>query len=366
MQKALLASLTIMGASLSGCERPAAAASSPDPSPVQSADTPEPAATSDFSKFQTADALWSHLESRVEQAGNLQSEKDAIAFLTPMAGGMEDFIARFPKDERITEARLNKVQYALILDQLGAPYAPPAQIMEELRGVIADSATPAQEKQTARLMLLNLLAMNGSAKEYIQAAEEFQRDYPGQSLPGGLQIVLLDKLMEADPAGAKKAIAEATRSNDPNVARIAEDYQRWLPLLGKPFNLKFTAVDGREIDTAKMRGNVILIDFWATWCAPCLQSIPETVEIYKKYHDQGFDVLGISLDQDKDQMLALIKAAGMTWPQYFDGLFYDNKISSSFGITAIPQMWLVDKKGNLASISARIGLEPQVKRLLAE
>lgn len=355
MQKALLASLTIIGLSLTACERPATAAS-PD----------APAQSVDFSKYKTADELWKYLETRADQAGNLQNETDAIALFKVLGPGMEDFITRFPKDDRIVMARLNYAQYALILDQLGAPIAPPDKITAVLREVQKDATASTKDKDTARVLLLNLLAMSGPAEEFVKEVQAYQRDNPKEELSTGLHIMLLNRLVEIDPAKAQKALAEAAQSSDEIVATTAKDYQRWIPMLGKPFNLKFTSVDGQEIDTAKMRGKVILIDFWATWCAPCLQTIPESVDLYKRYHDKGFDILGISLDQSKEKLLELTKAAKMTWPQYFDGLIYDNKISSSFGITSIPQMWLVDKNGNLASITARMGLEQQVKKLLAE
>src|SRR5471030_1254825 len=72
-------------------------------------------------------------------------------------------------------------------------------------------------------------------------------------------------------------------------------------ILDKPLDLKFTAVDGKKVDLADMRGKVVLIDFWATWCPPCRAEVPDVVATYKKYHDQGFEVVGISLDQDKDR-----------------------------------------------------------------
>jgi thiol-disulfide isomerase/thioredoxin len=113
----------------------------------------------------------------------------------------------------------------------------------------------------------------------------------------------------------------------------------------KPLDLKFTAVDGKTVDLSQMRGKVVLIDFWATWCAPCRAEIPDVVATYKKFHDRGFEVVGISLDQDKDTMVNFTGQHGMTWPQYFDGKGWDNAISSGFGIREIPTMVLLGKDG---------------------
>jgi len=113
----------------------------------------------------------------------------------------------------------------------------------------------------------------------------------------------------------------------------------------KPLDLKFTAVDGKTVDFAKLRGKVVLLDFWATWCPSCVEEVPNVVATYKKYHAQGFEVVGISLDQDKDKMLEFAGNHDMTWPQYFDGQGWNNAISSSFGVDRIPVMVLIGKDG---------------------
>jgi thiol-disulfide isomerase/thioredoxin len=146
------------------------------------------------------------------------------------------------------------------------------------------------------------------------------------------------------------------------IARNAETAK----LKSAPLDLKFTALDGTEVDLAKMRGKVVLIDFWATWCGPCVKEIPNVVEAYEELHPKGFEVIGISLDQDKAKLEAFIKEKGMAWPQYFDGKGWQNEISSRFGIQSIPAMWLVNKKGILVSTNARKNLQDEVEKLLAE
>jgi thiol-disulfide isomerase/thioredoxin len=135
--------------------------------------------------------------------------------------------------------------------------------------------------------------------------------------------------------------------------------------LTKPLQLSFTSVAGQSIDISKMRGKVVLVDFWATWCPPCRAEVPDVVATYKKYHDQGFEVVGISLDQDKDALLSFTKENGMVWPQYFDGSGFDNKIASNFGIQEIPTMWLVGKDGVIITTNGRDDLAGQVAKALA-
>ena len=111
---------------------------------------------------------------------------------------------------------------------------------------------------------------------------------------------------------------------------------------------------------------MVLIDFWATWCPPCRAEVPHVVEAYKKLHDKGFEIIGISLDKNKEALIAFTKENGMTWPQYFDGKGWGNEISSKNGIESIPAMWLIDKQGKVASTNAREDLAGQVEKLLAK
>lgn len=132
----------------------------------------------------------------------------------------------------------------------------------------------------------------------------------------------------------------------------------------KPLELQFTAIDGRSVDLSQLRGKVVLLDFWATWCGPCRAEIPHVVKAYQKFHDKGFEIIGISLDEDKNALEKFIKEHQMVWPQFFDGKGWQNEISSRFGVDGIPAMWLLDKKGKVVTTNARGDLAGQVSKLL--
>jgi thiol-disulfide isomerase/thioredoxin len=134
----------------------------------------------------------------------------------------------------------------------------------------------------------------------------------------------------------------------------------------QPVDLSFTAADGSEVDVAKMRGKVVLIDFWATWRPACMEEAPDVVTTYNMLHDKGFEVVGVSLDEDRNALDSVTQARGMVWPQYFDGKGWSNDIAVRYGIHSIPTMWLLDKNGKLADANARDDLADKVAKLLAQ
>lgn len=137
-------------------------------------------------------------------------------------------------------------------------------------------------------------------------------------------------------------------------------------LKSKPLDLKFTSMDGREVDLSKMKGKVVLIDFWATWCGPCVKEIPSLLKSYEKFHDKGFEIVGISLDSDRAKLESFTKDKGMTWVQHYDGKGWKNEIATRFSIKSIPAMWLVNKKGIVVSTQVRGHLDELLEKHLAE
>ncbi len=137
-------------------------------------------------------------------------------------------------------------------------------------------------------------------------------------------------------------------------------------LLGQPIDIRFTAVDGRKVDVTTMRGKVVLIDFWASWCPPCVREIPVMKTTYEKLHGRGFEIVGISLDDDKKELLSLLAKEKIEWPQFYDPKGGEHRLAKQFGVEEIPVMWLLDKSGRLREIEATEDLMQKVEKLLAE
>ena len=141
-----------------------------------------------------------------------------------------------------------------------------------------------------------------------------------------------------------------------DVAKLAEGQMKPLEAIGQeataiPESAKDLA--GKAVTLADYKGKVLLIDFWATWCGPCRAEMPHVIAAYKKFHDKGFEVLGVSLDRPNDvqKLKDYIKDKDMPWRQvHYMG---ENEVATAYGVEGIPHTVLVDREGKVVRVGLR-------------
>lgn len=347
---------------------------------------PPAAPSADLSSFKTADELWAHIEElQKEPKVQPKSQEELIAIVKEWFGnqkaGAEAFLKAYPKDPRRHASKLIELQAGMQLSQI--PGADPASrkssadVQKELDAILAaPDATDAVKGEAAFGKTLMLTENLDDEKPetlgaFLKASDEFLAKFGTHELAPQMRQAQFQAVSAFETPESDALLKKFSDDKDPQLAGAAKQAlaqrETKKQLRSKPIELKFTTVDGKDFDLEKLRGKVVLVDFWASWCGPCISEMPNVVATYKKLHDKGFEIVGISLDEDKAAMEASMKKLGMTWPQYFDGKGWQNTISTSFGIKSIPAAWLIDKKGMLRETDLRgETLGAGVEKLLAE
>ena len=187
-----------------------------------------------------------------------------------------------------------------------------------------------------------------------------------------------DALQKADLAAAERflRLRAGPAETNPAVKEMAAGRLRVVEAMAAPLELKFTAADGRQVDLAQLRGKVVLVDFWATWCVPCLREMPYVRAAYKKFHGRGFEVVGISFDKAPGaqprgmertaaQIDQFARENDMPWPHHYDGKYWDNEFGRRFAVASIPAAFLLGKDGRIATTEAHgEKLAVEIERLL--
>ena len=177
----------------------------------------------------------------------------------------------------------------------------------------------------AELYLAVVNAPEGDPEKAAEVLQKVKRDLPETEFGKRVDSILdgLKRPIEAERI--RDTLVVGAKFPDFNVADLA----------------------GQPLSVANNKGRVVLIDFWATWCPPCRAELPNVIATYQKYHSKGFDIIGVSLDEDKAQLLSFIKDHNMAWPQYYDGKKWDNKLAMNYGVEIAPTTYLLDGEGKI-------------------
>ncbi len=161
------------------------------------------------------------------------------------------------------------------------------------------------------------------------------------------------------------------KSEVKQIARFAKRLEGTARRLGLPGNvmpLEGSRLDGQPLQWDKYRGKVVLVSFWATWCGPCRQEIKSIRKNYEAYHDRGFEVVAISVDEDRKELEEFVEENKLPWTVVFDHALRgedDKSMATHYGVSAIPEVILVDKEGKVVATEVRgRALDAQLEKLL--
>ena len=190
---------------------------------------------------------------------------------------------------------------------------------------------------SAHFVLGTMLRMANQHEEVLRVFENLEKRQPNNHR-------VLDELVRIhERLGNTERAEEYRKKADPMSELIGEVVP----------NFSATDLDGKPISLQDYRGKVVLLDFWAVWCGPCLTEIPNLKRVYDTYKDQGFEIVGVSLDTDETRLRNYLKKNNISWRQIFSGQKWNSPLAQQYHIRSIPAPWLIARDGTLISREAR-------------
>ena len=232
--------------------------------------------------------------------------------------------------ETNTAANELKALVSKIQDKLHEGKKTEAELTPELKEFDALIEKHKAEKtdDTAQILLMKAmlyLEVFDDSKTGVALVKELKTDYPDTKAGKNADAILANIQQQE---AAKKIQSELVAG-----AKFPEFDEKDL--------------EGKPLSPSRLKGKVVLIDFWATWCGPCVMELPNVLKTYEKHHEKGFEIIGVSLDQDQERLKNFLKQKNVTWQQYFDGKGWENKLAQKYGIQSIPATFLLDGEGKI-------------------
>lgn len=323
---------------------------------------------------------WRNQEPKKEEVAQFQKKVIQSAYTySKMA---QDFIRHYPTNENVHDARIIVV-FALSHAVAAGDTNAEKYISSFVSGILSNRSIPENDRVAVFMHSENVNFMKRVGMRLFTEDSSFlQKDYETAALEAtlkasrlfptnGMIYTMLVAIAQRSPEKQRKELAtvvigskgapEEVKTLASHILVGTEPYE-----IGRPLDIHFTAIDGRDVDLSKLKGKVVMIEFWSASSRPCVALMPEVKSLYEKLHPRGFEIIGISLDSRESLLRNYLKKNPLPWPSYFDGKGWQNQYSLRYGVFTVPAMWVVDRRGDLRTVDARRKMEEIVTQLLDE
>ena len=299
-------------------------------------------------------------------APKTRTPEGIVEHLNKLEKVADELLSRELEDSLIEQAVGMKIQILSLYPQFEVEGADERRA--EFLAKAAEDPRPIVSNLAKQFLKMERVQKIGELKKEERAAliEELAKDIQeGELTSEEVEFAMLAGNTLAEIGDTEEAVAalnlfakyvEATGT--PNAEKVISSMQgtaRKLSLPGNPIEIAGTKIDGTEFKIEELKGKVVLIDFWATWCGPCLAELPNVMEQYELYHDKGFEVVGISLDEDRAALEEFLAEKKLPWIQLHqnDGAGWGNNNAARYAIQGIPACFLIDQEGKVVSLECR-------------
>ena len=257
---------------------------------------------------------------RGEETSNEQYEKKLHAIV---AAGEKLLNQATTEDKALPNYdRAIGIYFFIHVDRIGVSKGNFANVSDDLKVYLAKAGTLTKESFWAAMTLANYLQENDPERSHIFC---------------DATIAILSQRKENQAAAT---------------VGYLNGIKRFSNLVGSAAQIHGTTIDGRDFDLSELRGKIVLIEFWTTWCGPCLAEFPNLRKLYDTYHDKGFEVVSISLDERRPALEAFLEKEPLPWIVLHDQGWEENKNAQHYGITTVPTILLADRAGKILSTNA--------------
>jgi thiol-disulfide isomerase/thioredoxin len=198
-----------------------------------------------------------------------------------------------------------------------------------------------------------------TAKVNPEAVEELVRlakKYPKEQSFAGIYTSFAGMIERTDGDKAAIKFLEDGMKIFPDNTRMA-GMINGLKVMGNPMKIVGPTLEGSEFNVASLKGKVVLVDFWATWCGPCVGELPNVKKTYEKYHPKGFEIVAVSFDNSREPLEKFVKEKEIPWTQIVfskeEDMGWKNPIGVSYGINSIPATFLIGRDGKVVARDLR-------------